>query len=443
MERRKTILKISPFSSAYGRKVLLLAIALLAAAALAPAQGGMAKDEGVDGNGANDYMIRFAHAGSDAEQAQAVADLGGVLVDWMPQINVATVRFPDATAARQATARLMTARQALAVEPDSMIGSDSVAAETVPVDDPDFNNTQRGYGQQRVQLPAAWSHTRGASSIVIAVIDSGIDLAHPEFAGRIAPGYDFVNRDSDPTDDNGHGTHVTGIIAMALDGTGSVGMCPACTIMPLKVLNADNRGNTSNAVRAILHATDQGARVINLSLGTVNNSAIMRDAIAYAHAHGVVVVASVGNYGSNVARYPAAYAEVLAVGATGLDDGVWAQSNYGAWVDVAAPGVTIYSTALDGAQHTYASMSGTSSAAAFVSGLAALVLSQNAALSTTEVQALILENVDDLGAPGRDDYYGYGRLNAYHTLAAAAPAASEAQGKPEGQGRIYLPAIVR
>ena len=150
MERRKTILKISPFSSAYGRKVLLLAIALLAAAALAPAQGGMAKDEGVDGNGANDYMIRFAHAGSEAEQAQAVADLGGVLVDWLPQINVATVRFPDATAARQATARLMTARQALAVEPDSLIGSDSVAAETVPVDDPDFNNTQRGYGQQRL-----------------------------------------------------------------------------------------------------------------------------------------------------------------------------------------------------------------------------------------------------------------------------------------------------
>lgn len=445
MARHRTILKFCIESVAPMRTAqLLLAVTLIVGGALAPYQVGKAQDQGGAVAVGCDYLFRMNTGGAADDQAALFASVGGELLDWMPQINVASVRFPNQQVAQQAMTTLLVGRQAELAEPDSLIGSDSVAAETVPVDDPDFNNPQRGYGQQRVQLHAAWSYTYGASSIVVAVIDSGIDLAHPEFAGRIAQGYDFVNCDNDPTDDNGHGTHVTGIVGMALDGVGSAGMCPACTIMPLKVLNADNRGNASGVVRAILFATDQGARVINVSLGTVSDSTTMQDAIAYAQERSVVVVASVGNYGNNIPRYPAAYPEVLAVGATNQDDGVWGQSNYGAWVDLTAPGVSIYSTAMDSTEHAYTSMSGTSAATAFVSGMAALVLSQNSELTPAEVQALILENVDDLGAPGRDDYFGAGRLNAYRTLTAARPTASVVQGTPEQEGgSVFLPAVAR
>jgi subtilisin family serine protease len=419
-------------------------MAILTAAALAPNQGGMAKDEGVDGKGGRDYLIRFAHAGSRAEQAQAVADLGGMLVDWLPQINVATVRFPDDAMARQATARLMAGRQASSVEPDSEVSGDGVFSDGEPVDDPDFVDAQHGYGQQRVQLAQALAVTYGQPDIMIAILDSGINLTHPEFAGRVVPGYDFINKDDDPSDDAGHGTPVAGIAAMAVNGVGSVGICPACTILPVKVLNEEGKGTFSRVVHGILYATDQGARIINLSLGSTTDSAIMREAIAYAHDRGVIIVASAGNFGNDTPYYPAAYEHVLAVGATNVADEWWSKSNFGDWVDVTAPGVAIYSTSFGEAEHPYADITGTSAAAPFVSGLAALILSQQPELTAEEVQALIIENASDLGQPSRDDYYGYGRIDVLRTLTAVAPAASEAQGEPEQkQGLIYLPAVVR
>lgn len=442
MENRRKMPTIFPVSNAYGRKALLfLAIAVLTLAALAPAQGGMAKDEEVDGNGGRDYMIRFAHAGSRAAQAQAVAELGGVLVEWLPQINVATVRFPDAPTAQRATMRLMTGRQAAAVEPDSEVLGDGVSGDGEPVDDPDFVDPLHGYGQQRVQLAQALAVTHGQGAIMIAVLDSGINLTHPEFAGRIAPGYDFINKDDDPADDAGHGTSVAGIAAMAVNGVGSVGVCPACTILPVKVLDEEGKGTFSRVVHGILYATDRGARIINLSLGATTDSAIMREAITYAHDRGVIIVASAGNQGSSTPYYPAAYEHVLAVGATDAADAWWPKSNFGDWVDVTAPGVAIFSASVGATETPYADITGTSAAAPFVSGLAALILSQQPELTAEEVQALISEHASDLGQPSRDDYYGYGRIDVLRTLTAVAPDATTVQA-PESI-KLYLPAIVR
>ena len=424
-------------------RVLLafLAIAASASSLLAPGNTVTAQSLGANDEHANDYLIRFVRSGTRAERAQVVGDLGGTLVTWMAPIEVASVRFPDPETAQRALAAIARGQTVLWSEPDGMVWADAAA-----IADPEFNDVQHGYGQRLVQLEAAWSVTLGESNIIVAVVDSGLDLNHPEFAGRIVAGYDFVNHDDDPTDDNGHGTHVTGIVAMAIDGVGSAGMCPSCSIMPLKVLGANNGGQWSSVAQAILYATDHGARIINLSLGSHSYSSTIAEAIAYARDHAVIVVASAGNGALAAPYYPAAFDSVLAVVATDANDERWPLSNYGPWVDVAAPGVSIYSTFVQDGAPTYRSLTGTSMAVPFVSGLAALVLSAYPELTPQEVVTLILVHADDLGEPGRDDIYGHGRINAARTLGAEGDEVDFVYGnssaRPDNDHKVFLPTIV-
>ena len=231
-------------------------------------------------------------------------------------------------------------------------------------------------------------------------------------------GWDFVNDDADPSDDNGHGTHIAGIIAAAMDnGQGSTGVAPGVSLMPVKALGASNSGSWDNVAAGILYAVDHGARVINLSLGGSVPSSTFHDAIAYAAAHDVVVVAGSGNLPDGEPFYPAAYPEVLAVSATDATDNWWTSSNYGDWVDVSAPGDKIWSTLWTSASPVgYGEKSGTSMATGFVSGLAALILSARPELSALDVHALIREKSDDKGATGADVFYGWGRINARRAL---------------------------
>ena len=418
-----------------------LAIAASASNSLAldntgTAQSGDASDERM-----NDYLVRFAPSGTRAQRALVIVDLGGTIMTWMAQIDVASVRFPDADSAQRALTTIARGQTVLWIEPDGVVWADAAA-----IADPEFNDVQHGYGQRLVQLEAAWTVTLGVSNIIVAVVDSGLDLNHPEFAGRIVAGYDFVNLDDDPADDNGHGTHVTGIVAMAIDGVGSAGMCPSCSIMPLKVLNANNSGQWSAVARAILYATDHDARIINLSLGSSTYSSTIAEAIAYARDRAVIVVASAGNRASGARYYPAALDGVLAVAATDVDDEQWPQSNYGAWVDLAAPGVSIYSTFVQDGVPTYRALTGTSMAVPFVSGLAALVLSAHPELTPQEVVTLILVHADDLGKPGRDDIYGYGRINAARTLGEEGDEVDSVYGdssaRPDNDHKVFLPTIV-
>jgi thermitase len=147
----------------------------------------------------------------------------------------------------------------------------------------------------------------GSQQIIIAVVDSGIKLNHPEFKGRLVAGYDFSNKDAVPDDDSGHGTHVAGIVAAALDnGEGVAGVCPNCALMPVKVLNENNLGSWSQLARGILFAVDNGARVLNLSLGASTSSETLASAIDYAIESGVIVIAAAGTFNSDEPFYPAA-----------------------------------------------------------------------------------------------------------------------------------------
>ncbi len=196
---------------------------------------------------------------------------------------------------------------------------------------------------------------------------------HPDLAGKVIRG-DHVDNDWDPYDGNGHGTHTAGIAAAVTNNArGIAGMAPEATIYAVRVLDESGSGTLQNVANGIIHAADNGADVINLSLGSPNDSITLKEAVDYAWNKGVVVVAAAGNDGSAQPTYPAYYSDAIAVAATDSDESKASFSNYGNWVDVAAPGVNIYSTYTDGG---YASLSGTSMATPHVAGLAGLLDAQ-------------------------------------------------------------------
>lgn len=356
------------------------------------------------------YLVQFRPTTSEAERTAWLTDAGAVLVDWMPQISVAKVQL-DPNRMRASTADMTAV---------SFIENDAAVTGQHEVADAAFLEKDKGYGQRLVDVLPAWNVTSGISTTIVAVVDTGINITHTEFAGRLVAGYDFVNQDNDPTDDHGHGTHIAGTIAAGLDGIGTVGMCPHCSVMPVKVLNEKNAGMWSVVAKGILFAVDHGARVINLSLGAAVSSATLESAVEYARNNNVVVVAAAGNSASDRPFYPAAIPYVIAVSATNSNDQQWPLSNYGDYIDVVAPGHLIYGTYHDlSGTNGYAFMSGTSMAAPFVSGLAALVVSRQPGMTGDEIAAMIADHADDLGDPGKDVYFGSGRINAYATMVAA------------------------
>ncbi|WP_322797865.1 S8 family peptidase [Thermoflexus sp.] len=309
--------------------------------------------------------------------------------------------------------------------------------------DPYYGSYQ--WNLPRIRAPQAWDLITGTSSVVIAVIDTGVDYTHPDLSSsRIWLGYDFVNDDPDPMDDEGHGTHVAGIAgANTNNGIGIAGVCWRCDLLAVKVLNVLGRGWVTDVAAGIRYAVDWGAAsgkrtIINLSLGGPSSSSVLADAVSYARSRGALLVAAAGNKNTSAPDYPAAYPGVIGVSATDSDDQRASFSNYGSYVDIAAPGEGILSTYPPSV--LYLMMSGTSMAAPHVAGVAGLVWSRKLTLSPGEVCTLLLSTADDLGAPGRDDVYGYGRLDAFEAVWAAQPLAPPS---PPGSYRLYLPLVVR
>jgi thermitase len=295
------------------------------------------------------------------------------------------------------------------------------AFDTIP-DDPDYGSQ---WGLPKIDAPAAWDITTGGSDVTIAVVDTGIDLGHPDLScfGKLTSGWDFVNNDAIPDDDFGHGSHVAGIAAACTNnGIGVAGVAWGARLMPVKVLDANGIGSYEDVANGITYAVDHGADIINLSLGGSESSTTLADAVQYADDHGVLVVSAAGNCAQggsqcgnlvNPLIYPAAYPTTLAVAATDSNDN-WAYfSEYRPYVDVAAPGVSIYSTWKN---DSYTSLQGTSMATPYVAGLAALIWSFDPSLTRDQVRTIIQSTADDLGAPGKDDYFGYGRINARRAL---------------------------
>lgn len=277
------------------------------------------------------------------------------------------------------------------------------------------------YAPQLVRAPQAWTKTRGAG-VTIAIVDTGVDTQHPDLATHVVEGYNALQHNSDVKDDNGHGTHCAGVAAASANqGLGVAGMAPEARVMPIKVLAADGSGSDAGIAEGITWAVDHGANVLNLSFGGTASSRILGDAVAYALQHGVTVVAAMGNDGTRNRSYPAAYPGVLAVGATDNWDRVAGFSQYGEWISVSAPGVSILSTFPTyhcrlndrGASSHYAVLNGTSMASPAVAGLAALVRAAHPELNAQQVKARIEQTSARIpGFASFDPRCGSGRIDA-------------------------------
>jgi subtilisin family serine protease len=286
------------------------------------------------------------------------------------------------------------------------------------------NDPAYGYFQYSAGITdceTAWNTYTGSPSITVAVIDTGVNGQHEDLgAGKVTAGFNFVDgvdiTAGMNSDDYGHGTHVSGIIgAVGNNGKGVAGVSWNTAIMPVKVLDATGSGVTSAITAGIIWAVDNGANVINMSLGGTGYSQAMADAVDYALTNGVVVVCAMGNDGSFVKEFPASYSGVIAVGSTNGRDQLSGFSTRGSLISVAAPGENIYSLS-NLANDGYLFMSGTSMAAPFVSGVASLLLANNPSLTPAEVRSIIEDSAQDLGSPGFDPQFGYGRVNVNAAL---------------------------
>jgi subtilisin family serine protease len=308
---------------------------------------------------------------------------------------------------------------ALAEEP-------SVAA--VSVNDP---KTGPQYSLDRMRVRDAWGFTTGAPDGVVAVLDTGVEFGHQDLAGRVLPGHDFVNNDSNAADDNGHGTWVAGIIAAnANDAIGIAGISWRDRILPVKIMNANGTGDTSDLTSGIVWAADHGATIINMSVGGFPYSQYVHDAIRYAWSRDVVLVGAAGNNATDGQFFPASYPEVISVSATQTDDEFTFWSNYGPDVDVSAPGASVLTTNCQACKpieqdisgdHRYTYISGTSFAAPNVAGVVALIRARNPAMPNSWVVDRLKTTVDDLGYAGWDRRYGHGRVNALRAVGGSSP----------------------
>ncbi len=333
---------------------------------------------------------------------------------------------------------------ALAADPSVEYAEpDYVARAARTPNDPEYA-TQ--WALPKINAPAAWDVTTGAPTVIIALVDSGVDTAHPDFAGRLwenddpvngadddlngkvddANGWNVFANSNDLTDPNGHGSEVGGVAGAASDnGAGVAGMCWNCRLMFVNAMQANNVANYSDVAAAVQYAASNGAQVINLSLGGYADSAVLRDAVREA-AITALIVGGAGNDDSGNPFYPAAYPEVLAVAGTDLNDQKAVFSNYGAWVDVSAPGKEIRTTTVGG----YATSNGTSLAAPFVSGLAGLIKSQHPTWTPEQVRWQILNtavNIDGVN-PTRAGQMGRGRIDAGAALATDPQARAAVEG---------------
>jgi thermitase len=287
-----------------------------------------------------------------------------------------------------------------------------------------------------IDAPEAWAISTGSPAVMVAVIDTGIDYTHPDLAANYAGGYDFVNLDGDPMDDHGHGTHVSGTIAAAMNNRtgdpaadeGIVGVAPNARILAYKVCAGDGTCSDFAIQQAIAQAIADGAKVINMSLGSADASQSLSDSVQDAWNAGLVIVAAAGNDGvDNVLFYPAAFDNVISVAAFDEDHGRASFSNYGGWVDISAPGNVIMSTypmsscvvSTDpGNTGCYTWLSGTSMATPHVAGAAALVWSRGDVTTNSQVVDILLRSADPIGVASvrLDTWTIHGGLNLHNAL---------------------------
>ena len=351
---------------------------------------------------------------SDSARENLISKFGGAKIKNLDLIGAKAVYLPpkaEAALARQAGV--------LRIDDDVVVEAlirGGIAAKPTPTQPSEV----LPWGVDRIDAEKVWGITTG-DPIKVAIVDTGIDVKHPDLVGNLKGGVSTVAYTRKYNDDNGHGTHVAGIAA-AIDNTiGVIGVGPKIDLYAVKVLDGRGSGYLSDVIEGLDWAVANGMQVVNMSLGTGSNIQSFHDAVIAAKNAGVVVIAAAGNSGGSVI-YPAAYSEAIAVSATDQNNVIASWSSRGPEIDLAAPGVSIYSTYKGTG---YATLSGTSMAAPHVAGSAALVLNtpvggydinQNEKWDPDEVQKKLQDRAVDLGNTGFDNLYGWGLVNAYSAV---------------------------
>jgi subtilisin len=365
-----------------------------------------------------DVLIGFSSP-PNAEDVAIVRAIGGRVKHVHRIVPAIAASVPEA-----ALNGLARDRRVRVIEADGLFHAIN---HTAPSNSAELNNT---WGVKHIG--AGQVHASGITGVgvKVAVLDTGVDYTHPDLAGRIAGGYDFINNDSDPMDDHGHGTHVAGTVAANADGSGVVGAAPAVQVYALKVLGANGSGSFSAVIAALDWCVANEVHISNSSLGANQDpGTIVRAAFDNAAAAGVLHIAAAGNSGNSSAKgnsvsFPARYDSVVAVGATTQGDTRATFSSTGPAVELSAPGASINSTRLGGG---YALFSGTSMASPHVAGVAALVIASGVGdlngngVINDDVRLILRESARDLGAVGRDNEYGFGLVDAVAATAVVTP----------------------
>ncbi|MFH0969805.1 MAG: S8 family serine peptidase [Patescibacteria group bacterium] len=373
----------------------------------------MAQTNGVGGR----KIVVFQTGLNDAAKDEIIVRAGGAKLKNLDLIGAKAVWVPD----RSAAAKLAAYPGVVRVDDDVIVEA-LVKEGFVAVKGVSFQPVEvLPWGVDRVDAELVWPSGNTADPIKVGIIDTGISNTHPDLLANVKGGVNTINPRKNWNDDNGHGSHVAGIVG-AIDNTiGAIGVGPAIDLFAIKVLDRNGSGYLSDVIEGIQWAVAHNMQVVNMSLGTASDIQSFHDAVIVAKNAGVVVVAAAGNSGGSVI-FPAKYQETIAVSATDQNNVIASWSSRGPEVDLAAPGVSIYSTYKGTG---YATLSGTSMAAPHVAGSAALVLNTsvggydvnlNGKWDSDEVQKKLQDRAVDLGNTGFDNLYGWGLVNAYSAV---------------------------
>jgi hypothetical protein len=394
------------------RRALFSVVALTAALSASPVSRAFAADP------TTNLVVGFKAGTTSAAMAAVDHSQSLSALRRIDDLHAQVVTVPSSRAA----AALSGLRNNPSVAYADVDGHVSPASTAVNPNDPYYQNGMNGqeWGETKDQANYAWGQTTGSNSVTIAVIDSGAMPTQADLLPVLVPGWNVLTNTSDTSDSYGHGTEVSGVAVSATNnGVGVSGYCWNCRLMPVEVYNSGSGATDSNLASGMTWAVDHGANVLSISLyGTTDNS-VLDNAVSYALAHNVTVVAAAGNSGNSALEYPAAIAGVISVGATDQTDTLYSYSDYGSWVDVAAPGSQA-TTLPNGA---YGSVGGTSIATPAVAGIVGLMLSMNPSATPSQIASALYSTGNPVQGANQ---VAHGRVNAANAVAAMAGGAPPA-----------------
>jgi thermitase len=401
-----------PFASNRFRRSLILGLLLACGAPYAAS----AQDTFVPGR----LLVKFRHGSQNAAIRSAVQSVHGRISETLPGIGVMVLELPERANERAQASALAQRAEIEFAEVDWIF-----PVQSTP-NDPQYPNQ---WHLTRIQAANAWGVTTGHEDVVIAILDTGVDANHPDLAGRLVPGWNVYNANSDTSDVHGHGTKVAGAAAASgNNGVGIASVAYGARVMPIRISAGDGSATASAMANGLIWASDRLARVANISYAASSSSTVRTAAQYFQNAGGVVCI-SAGNQGTVLTYADNPY--VLTVSATGSGDALASFTNTGTPINIAAPGVGILTTQRGGG---YGSSSGTSFSSPVVAGVAALVFSANPNLSGPQAHQIIMDTSDDLGAAGWDPGYGWGRINAARAVSAARSLGSGSSGSGGSTG---------